>query len=123
VSGDGGTGGWPDDGADRDVMAAQSWDAAENAAAGDLAADMAADLYGAERKLRDVFTATYTYWVEILHPGADTWTHIHHPDWETSESYAETMIYAVTVRRDHPRSQVRIVERWDGRPDQYVPVP
>ncbi len=70
-----------------------------------------------------ILSATYTYRVEIRHPGAEAWNHIHHPDWETSTSYADTWIYANAVRRDHPDSDVRIVETADGAADQHIAVP
>ncbi len=69
-----------------------------------------------------IMTAVYTYRVEIRHAAADTWNHIHPPDWETHPAYDTTMAYAVTVRADHPGSQVRVVESLDGHPDHYVPL-
>lgn len=68
----------------------------------------------------DILGATYTYWVEINH--GNGWTHIHHPDWETSDSYGDTMAYALTVHTDHPGEPVRIVERATGLPDVHIPV-
>ncbi len=70
-----------------------------------------------------VLTATYTYRVEIRHLDTGTWNHIHHPDWETSTSHGDTWMYALTVRRDHPNSQVRLVETADGMDDLHIQVP
>lgn len=67
--------------------------------------------------------ATYTHQVEIQRTPSDEWTHIHHPDWETSESYPDTMAYAITVRDDHPGAKVRIVETTPGQRDHHIPVP
>jgi len=67
-----------------------------------------------------ILATVYTYWVEILRPTG--WEHIHHPDWETSDSYGDTMAYAIRVRDDHPGEQVRIVERAEGHPDHHIPV-
>ncbi len=69
-----------------------------------------------------ILSATYTYWVEVRHPGSGDWVHIHSPAWETSESYADAATYATSVRDDHPGSRVRIVERLDGYPDHHIPV-
>ncbi len=71
---------------------------------------------------RAVMNAVYTYRVEIRHADTDTWNHIHPPDWETSPVFGDTMAYAGDVRRDHPGSQVRVVESLDGQPDHYVPL-
>lgn len=67
-----------------------------------------------------VLAVVFTYWVEIRHTADHDWTHIHTPDWETSESYADTMAYAIRVRDDHPGSQVRIVETANGYPDHHI---
>jgi len=70
----------------------------------------------------NLIDAVYIYFVEILHHGAQAWNHIHHPDWETSTSYADTVAYARTVLADHPDSRVRIVETLDGHPDHHIEV-
>lgn len=70
----------------------------------------------------NLIDAIYTYHVEILHTDSQEWTHIHHPDWETSDSYADTFAYARTVLADHPTSQVRLVEALEGHPDHHVDV-
>jgi hypothetical protein len=69
-----------------------------------------------------IFATVFTYWVEILHPGSTDWTHIHCPDWETCNAYADAMAYAIRVRDDHPGSQVRIIERAEGLPDDHIRV-
>jgi len=69
-----------------------------------------------------IIDAICTYHVEIRHTGSQEWNHIHHPDWETSASYADTLAYAQRVRANHPTSLVRVVEELDGHPDHYIPV-
>ncbi len=69
-----------------------------------------------------ILHATYTFWVEILHPEASDWVQIHQPDWETTDSYGDAMEYAVQVRKDHPGSRVRIVETSPDLPTVYIRV-
>lgn len=69
-----------------------------------------------------ILATIFAYWVEIRHVDADDWTHIHCPDWETTESYGDAMAYAIRVRDDHPGARVQIVEAADGLPDQHIVV-
>ncbi len=73
-------------------------------------------------EVRAIMNATYTYRVEICHPRSDWWNHIHPPDWETSTSYPDAWTYAITVRRDHPGSDVRLVETDELDVDRYIPL-
>lgn len=67
-----------------------------------------------------ILATIFAYRVEIERPAG--WTHIHHPDWETTESYPDAMAYARTVLADHPGAAVRIVETAEGYPDHHIPV-
>jgi hypothetical protein len=69
-----------------------------------------------------ILATVFTYWVEILDPGTGEWSHIHHPDWETSQSYGDIMAYAITVRQYEPAREIRIVGRAEGHPDYHIPV-
>jgi hypothetical protein len=70
----------------------------------------------------DISNVEFTYWVEIRHAGEAGWHHIHHPDWETSHSYGDTMAYAMSVRQDHSGSEVRIVEQMPGGDDHHIKI-
>lgn len=59
-----------------------------------------------------VFAATFLYWVEIKSPEPPGWTHVHGPDWETTDSAYDSNLYAHKVLGDYPAgTQVRVVER------------
>lgn len=71
-------------------------------------------------ELDRILAATETYRVEILHPGADNWNHIHPPNWETTDDYVSATTYAVTVVDDHPGAQVRIVAESEGGTPTHI---